>query len=307
MTFNSGLKILEKVPLADYTSWQVGGPAEFFCLPENKEQIQEAIRWSETRGLNLTILGGGSNVLIADAGIPGLTICMRRFSKTLVTKDTQYLFIQAYSGTGKSDLLKIFLQEKLAPALFLAGLPGDVGGGVVMNAGVSENIVPREFNEIVEWVDVLKWDINNFWIQRYFHKNLQWHYRHSEGWGPGIVVEVGFRWPKNFDPQILEKVRTANRNRLAKQPLDLPSCGSVFKNPEGSFKAAQLIDSCGLKGFRIGDAQVSTKHANFIVNLGQARASDIWTLICQVQQKVAQEKGVSLSTEVIKLGHWIPN
>ena len=126
------LKILKNVNCAEYTSWLVGGEAEHFCLPENIQQLQEALEFSKQQNLPVTILGGGSNVLISDQGIPGLTICLRRFSGVSFETRDGRIFIQALSGTAKSELLKIFLKNKLAPALFLAGLPGDVGGGVVI-------------------------------------------------------------------------------------------------------------------------------------------------------------------------------
>lgn len=292
------IQIDSNVSLASYTSWLIGGVAEHFCLPTNLQELQEAVRWAHEQKKEITVLSGGSNVLISDAGIKGLTICLRKFSGTEVQEDGRLLRITALSGTGKSELLKIYLKHKLAPALFLAGIPGDVGGGVAMNAGVSESMKPREFCEIVEWVEVLKPDLT---VQTYKHAEIDWSYRHSNGWQPGIVTRVGLVWQREPDSQILEKVRDANKIRLQKQPLDKPSCGSVFVNPPGH-KAAQLIDQCGLKGHQIGGAQVSTKHANFIVNLGSATAEDVWQLIEFVKSTVLQKTKVQLKTEVVRLG-----
>ncbi|MFN3455538.1 MAG: UDP-N-acetylmuramate dehydrogenase [Pseudobdellovibrio sp.] len=294
------LKILNNVKLSDYTSWLVGGEAEYFCLPETLEDLQEALYYAKEKKLPITVFGGGSNILISDQGISGLTICLRRFSKITTNIDGNRLIIEATSGVAKSELLKIFLKNKLAPALFLAGLPGDVGGGVVMNAGVAEMFKPREFMELVDWIDVLTVDGD---MRRLQKADLKISYRHTDGWQPHIVVNVGMSWSMEQDETILTQVREANKTRLTKQPLDMPSCGSVFKNPEG-YKAAQLIDQCGLKGFRIGDAQVSLKHANFIVNLDQAKASDVWSVITHVQRTVENLKGVKLVTEVVRLGNW---
>ncbi len=294
------LKILKNVNCAEYTSWLVGGEAEHFCLPENIQQLQEALEFSKQQNLPVTILGGGSNVLISDQGIPGLTICLRRFSSVNSEIRDGRIFIQALSGTAKSELLKIFLKNKLAPALFLAGLPGDVGGGVVMNAGVAESFHPREFMEFVDSIEVMN-PMGE--IHQINKSDLKISYRHTDGWQPNIITTVNMSWPLEEDLEILNKVKEANKTRLSKQPLDMPSCGSVFKNPEG-FKAAQLIDQCGLKGFRIGDAQVSLKHANFIVNLDQARAADIWDVILHVQKTVLEQKNVQLKTEVVRLGRW---
>ena len=340
------LNLLSSTNLAEYTSWLIGGPADHFCLPKTVEELQEALLLAKKNQWPVTILGGGSNVLVSDKGIRGLTIGLRRFSsishhieempigavakgtvpgremaKALVDKDqladqridrpndlpkkekgasTERLIIECLSGTSKSELLKLFLKYQLEPALFLAGLPGDVGGGVVMNAGVAENFNPREFMEMVDWIEVMTKDGE---VHKLKNTDLTVKYRHTDGWQPHIIVRVGLSWPYEKKPEILQKVREANKTRLTKQPLDMPSCGSVFKNPEG-YKAAQLIDQCGLKGFRMGDAQVSTKHANFIVNLGTARAVDVWAVIQHVQQEVLRQKGIGLTTEVVRLGEW---
>ncbi len=291
------MEILEKVSLQSKTSWQVGGQAQYFCEPANIDEFIQAVEWAKSKNLPLIPLGGGSNVLISDKGVLGLVVSFSQWAGTEVSEQGDDLKIVAKSGTSKYELLKIFLKQKLAPAIFLAGIPGDVGGGVVMNAGIGEAITPREFVEIVEWVEVLKLDK----VVRFSKDELKWSYRHCEGWGPGLILRVGISWPLQKDETILEKVKTANRTRLQKQPLDLPSCGSVFVNPPGE-KAAQLIESCGLKGLQVGQAQVSLKHANFIVNLGGAKASDIRELISRVQVEVERVKGIKLKTEVISLG-----
>lgn len=297
------MEIKNNILLAEYTSWMVGGPAEFFCLPETVEDVIEGVRWAESRGVPLTYFGGGTNVLVSDKGIRGLVMCLRRFSGTEVKENNGRLEIIAKAGTGKSELLKIFLKNKLPPALFLAGLPGDVGGGIAMNAGVAEAFVPREFVEITDWVEVLRFENGASQIHRYEKNDLHWEYRHTSGWQPGIVVRVGLSWPLEPDATILEKVKAANKSRLTKQPLDMPSCGSVFRNPP-AHKAAQLIDGCGLKGFTIGEAQVSLKHANFIVNLGEATASDIRRVIEHVKATVLAQRQVELQTEVVRIGDW---
>jgi UDP-N-acetylmuramate dehydrogenase len=298
--------IKQNESLAKYTSWLVGGIADYFAEPSTESELLQALDFAKVQKLPVSILGGGSNVLISDAGVRGLVICLKKFSKVEIKEsDSQRLEITALAGTSKSELLKIFLKYKLSPALFLAGLPGDIGGGVVMNAGVAENFSPREFVELVDWIRVLDFSSGTPASKVFQKSELDWSYRHCLGWGPGVIVEVGLSWPLSpKDESVLEKVREANKLRLSKQPLDMPSCGSVFKNPppETGFKAAQLIDSCGLKGFQIGQAQVSKKHANFIVNLGGATASDIWSLIQHVQKTVKAQKGLDLVTEVVHIG-----
>lgn len=294
------LNILKNVSLAPYTSWLIGGPAEVFCLPADLAQMKEALIYASENRLKVTVLGGGSNVLISDAGIKGLIICLRRLNEIISEVKDGNLLIDCLAGTAKSELLKLFLKHQLAPALFLAGLPGDVGGGIVMNAGVAEMFRPREFMELVDTVEVMTETGEIKVIEK---SELKISYRHSAGWQPHILVRAKISWPLEQDPQILSKVREANRLRLSKQPLDLPSCGSVFQNPEGH-KAAQLIDRCGLKGFQIGGAQVSFKHANFIVNQGGATATDVWNVIQHVQKTVKQKLNVDLITEVKRIGEW---
>lgn len=306
MKLPSGVAIEEKVALKPFTSWLVGGPADFFAQPIDLEQLQDVYGWGLLRGYPITILGGGTNVLISDKGVRGLTICLRRFAKSETREFTdpngqKHLAIECLAGTSKSELLKIFLKARLEPALFLAGLPGDVGGGVVMNAGVGEMMRPREFVEITDWIEVLQPDGAS--VERIPAKKLKWSYRHCEGWKPGIVVRVGLSWPLQPSDDVLARVKAANLVRMSKQPLDMPSCGSVFVNPEGR-KSGQLIESCGLKGFSVGGAKVSEKHANFIVNFKDARASDIHGVITHVKAEVSRQKGVALKTEVVYLGEW---
>ena len=293
------MEIQKQVLLAPYTSWQIGGPADYFCAPKTLEELSSAVAEAKQKSWKVTVLGGGSNVLVSDEGVEGLVICLKKFSGLTSAVEGSDFIIEAFSGTGKNELLKTYLKNKLAPALFLAGLPGDVGGGIVMNAGVSEKIEPREFGELVDWIEVLRFD--SLKVERVLAKDIRWHYRHSEGWQPGLVVKARLRWPYQQESDILNRVKAANLNRLNKQPLDLPSCGSVFINPDGH-KAAQLIQESGMKGHRVGDAQVSTKHANFIVNLGAATARDTLQVIQDVKDQVLRDKKVALKTEVVLLG-----
>lgn len=294
------LNVLQNVNLAQYTSWLIGGEAENFCMPLTIDDLKQALKFAEQNKLKITILGGGSNVLVSDKGIKGLTICLRKFSEIKFEIVGERINVDCLAGTAKSELLKLFLKHQLAPALFLAGLPGDVGGGVVMNAGVAEMFQPREFMELVDSIEVMTLQGEIKTLQK---SDLVINYRHTEGWQPHIVIRAKISWPLQKDENVLQKVRDANKTRLSKQPLDMPSCGSVFKNPEGH-KVAQLIDQCGLKGFRIGDAQVSLKHANFIVNLDKASATDTWNLILHVQNTVKEKTGVDIQTEVIRMGEW---
>jgi UDP-N-acetylmuramate dehydrogenase len=311
LTLPSGLVIERDFKLAPLTSWLVGGRADFLVQPKTVEELKEALRWAKAQKLAVTVLGGGTNVLVSDKGVRGLTIALRKMSGLESKEEGGKLKLTCLTGTSKSELLKIFLKFRLEPALFLAGLPGDVGGGIVMNAGVGEMFQPREFVEITEWIEVLRDKTveksgekgDDFEIVRLPKDKLIWNYRHCEGWKPGIVVRVGLAWPLEPSVDILQRVKAANQIRLSKQPLDMPSCGSVFRNPEGH-KSGQLIENSGLKGFAVGGAKVSEKHANFIVNFNQATAGDVHQVISHVQATVKSKKGVDLHTEVVYLGDW---
>lgn len=283
-------------------SWKIGGNAEYFCSPESIDDCKTAHQWAKDNKKDITYLGLGSNVLISDDGIPGLVICTRKLKSIEVKEQSEkdLLQIECLAGTGKMELLKVFLKYNLSPALMFAGIPGDIGGGIAMNAGIAEKIEPREFCEVIEWVEVLR----DNEIKRFSNTDLEWSYRICKGWQPGMIVKAGIAWPlSQSDPDIKQKVRTANKNRLTKQPLDKPSCGSVFVNPLPHY-SGQLIEELGLKGHQIGDAQISEKHANFIVNLGEAKAQDVKALIDLVKTKVKSEKNIDLKTEVRFLGNW---
>lgn len=292
-----------QVPLAPFTWWKIGGSADYLIEPKSIDEAAAAWRKATKSGGPVTWLGGGSNVLIGDRGIRGFVLLSRSLNRVEEVIETDgRLQIVTQSGAFKSELVKIFLKHKLAPALFLCGIPGEVGGGVVMNAGVGEEIRPREFCEIVDWIEIID-PAQDFAVKRIGARDLKWSYRHSEGWQPGWIVRVAVSWPLKVEEDLMNRVRLATRNRVQRQPLELPSCGSVFRNPPGH-KAGALIEKAGLKGYQVGAAQVSLKHANFIVNLGRATASDVRAVMDHVQTTVQTQFGVKLETEVRFLGEF---
>ena len=287
--------------LKDYNTWKVGGAADWCVRPSTQAEVQEAVNWGCDRQLPITVLSGGSNSLISDLGIEGLVILLDQFrgiSHLQVENNT--LSCEVLSGTPKSELLKVFVKHRLSPALFLAGLPGDVGGGVVMNAGVGHDIEPKEFKEIVEWFEYIPFaEPQN--IIRKTTNQIKWVYRNTQGWGPGVITRVGIRWSEEPQEDLLQRLQASNKRRMSSQPLQWPSCGSTFKNPTGD-KAGRLIDLCGLKKFRIGGAEVSDLHANFIINCGEATTQDILHVVHHVQQTVFDKYGIQLETEFKFLG-----
>jgi UDP-N-acetylmuramate dehydrogenase len=300
----SVLSFEENRPLKDFTSWLVGGSADHYCAPTGLDQIPQALEYAWKEQLPVSVLGGGTNVLISDQGVRGLVIHTYLLNKVEIINESDEFVLEAWCGTPKSEVLKHFLKRKLRPAVFLAGLPGDVGGGVVMNAGVGHGTSPKEFCEIVKSFDVVSINENGQINQQRFHKeSVHWHYRRSENWQPGIITQVQLSWPNTPEPQVLEEVRSGNKRRKSTQPLQWPSCGSVFKNPSGDH-AGRLIESAGLKGYQVGGAQVSDKHANFIINQDQATATDIHQLIQHVEKTVYEKFQIQLTNEVVYLGAW---
>lgn len=294
------LEIQKNQELKNLTGWKTGGAAEFFCRPQNLQHLKEAFKWAKEKNQPITLLGGGTNVLISDQGVRGLVISLTALTAFEVKEDKNQLFISALCGLPKFKLMRIFAKYKLAPALFLSGLPGDVGGGVVMNAGVGHDVSPKEFQSIVEWVKVLSFDGN---LKLFKKEDLKWQYRSCLGLGEGAVYEAGFSWPNEPLKDFHLKLKEMNQRRTSTQPLSESSCGSVFKNPPNE-KAGRLIEKSGLKGHRIGGAEVSTRHANFIVNKGGALSSDIDRLICHVRETVKKDSNIMLEMEIRCLGEW---
>jgi len=297
----------EKKSLRELNWWKVGGIARYFAAPTTMGQLQEVLRFSYQSKLKYWVISGGSNVLVQEGALQGVVISMHSFTGVEVLSTSPDTVIECRAGTPKSEVAKIFLQNRLAPAVFLTGIPGDMGAGVVMNAGIGESRVPREFCEITQEIEVLSYDAasDTFTIRRIQGADIQWEYRHSSGWQPGIITKVKVKWPNQPDAQVPNDVRAQTQKRVATQPLNLPNCGSVFRNPIGH-KSAQLIEGCKLKGFRVGGACVSTKHANFIVNDQGATAQDVDQVIRHVRETVFKQTGVELKAEVVYIGDW-PN
>jgi UDP-N-acetylmuramate dehydrogenase len=287
--------------LAEFTTWKIGGLADWCARPTTPQEVQDACRWAIDKKMPITVLSGGSNVLISDDGIEGLVLLLDKLvGIDNISYNNDVLMCECLAGTRKSDLLKVFVKQKLSPAIFLAGLPGDVGGGVVMNAGVGHDVLPKEFVEITDWIEYVPFDQPEV-ILRKEKKDIKWTYRHSSDWGPGVITRVGISWVEKPQADLLQRLQGSNQRRMASQPLQWPSCGSTFKNPPG-YKAGRLIEECGLKGFQVGGAQVSDLHANFILNRGGAMARDIIAVVHHVQQTVKKMKNVDLEWEYKFLG-----
>jgi UDP-N-acetylmuramate dehydrogenase len=300
-------KVRRDAPLADYVAYGIGGPADVLLEPEGEADVRRAIELAQQSRAPLTVLGNGTNLLVRDGGIRGLVLFMgqRRAHESL---DDGIETLEAHGGTvllraparcAKARLLDFALTHAYAGLEFSAGIPGSLGGAVFMNAGTKWG----SYGDVIEKVRFFNP------TQGFFEKSgpeLGFRYRgHGEGLldGRTVVLSVELRLRQGTVAEIRAKVDEILTYRGGKQPLELRNCGSVFKNPAGSeLGAGRLIEACGLKGHTVGGAQVSTKHANFILNLGQARAADVELLIAEIQRIVQERKGIALETEVIILG-----
>ena len=276
-------------PMAKHTSFRIGGPAAVMALPKNPEELAEILRKSALLDCKLAILGAGTNVLAPDAGLDGIVVCLKDALDGITLLDGGKLRVAA--GVTMTKAAVFAANHGLSGLEFAHGIPGTVGGGVYMNAGAYGG----EICQVCESVDVMDQAGN---IRTYSNEEMEFSYRHSvlEENG-GIVISAVFALTAMPHEEIRETMRQLMAKRSASQPLDLPSAGSAFKRPVGGYAAA-LIDQNGLKGFQIGGAAVSTKHAGFVVNMGDATAEDVKSLLVQVSDKVFATTGIRLEPEV---------
>lgn len=286
-----GLTILHHEPLARYTSWRVGGPADRLVLADSVEALQTFLQ-QLSASEPLTFIGLGSNLLVRDGGVRGTVVVMHQALQTL---ERQGEAIFAEAGVTCAKLARFAASQQRVGAEFMAGIPGTVGGALAMNAGCYGG-------ETWQWVSAVKTINRAGVVQTRARHEYQPSYRHvthpaADEWFLG----GWFNMPEGDGQASAEQIKQLLAKRLASQPLNMPSAGSTFRNPEGDF-AARLIEASGLKGVTIGGAQVSEKHANFVVNLGQATAADIEALIALMQQTVRAKQGIELIQEVKVIG-----
>ncbi|WP_309743513.1 UDP-N-acetylmuramate dehydrogenase [Chamaesiphon sp. OTE_20_metabat_361] len=286
------------ISLKGLTTWKVGGPAEWYLEPKTLAQTQSGLAWAQLNKLPITIIGAGSNLLISDKGLAGLVICTRHLRYVNTQVDGENHSIQADAGKMVASLAWQAARKGWGGMEWAAGIPGTVGGAVVMNAGAHGHST----QEILVSTEVLNLDGS---IETLTNQDLDYSYRTSILQGDSrIVLSATFQLRATGDAEDI-KARTFRdlEKRHSKQPYDRPSCGSVFRNPTPLYAAA-LIESLGLKGHRIGDAEVSTLHANFIINRKDAKASEILELIYYVQSQVRAKYSIELEPEVKMLGEF---
>ncbi len=286
------ISIYKNEPMKKHTTFRVGGPADYFIVPKSLEEVRQVIALCKEMSLPYYILGNGSNLLVSDNGYRGVVI---QIYKELGEIEVQGECIRAQAGALLSKVGSVALAEALTGFEFAAGIPGCVGGAVVMNAGAYGG----EMKDILESVTVLTPEGE---VLTLTNEELELGYRTSIIAKKGyIVLEAIFKLRKGNQQDIKACMDDLRMKRTTKQPLEYPSAGSTFKRPEGYF-AGKLIEDAGLRGFTVGNAQVSEKHCGFVINKGEATAKDIWSLMQQVSQIVWDKFGVKLEPEVKRLG-----
>jgi len=284
-------RLFAEEPLAPYTTWRIGGPAELLAQPVDREDLLLAIRWARSSGTPWRVLGNGSNLLVADGGVRGLVIRMRRVLDSVHVDGAR---VRAGCGAMLPALANLAASKGLAGLEFAAGIPATLGGALVMNAGWHEN----EIGPLVRWVEQVD---SEGAVTRHDGAACAFRYRGSRFREAGVLLLEAELLLQSGDPaQIRERLDSYAASRKTNQPTELPSCGSVFVQPEGDY-AGRLIDQAGLKGLRVGDLEVSTKHANFFVNHGEGTCLDALALVERVEREIDRRFGVRLERE---FEHW---
>ncbi len=284
--------ILTEEPMSRHTTFRIGGEAACFIRISSEEQLRKLIPYFENVGVEYFVLGKGSNLLVGDKGYPGVILQISDACQQIETEENR---LQVQAGAALSKVALFAMERGLEGLEFAAGIPGTVGGGVVMNAGAYGG----EMKQVVESVRVLSSEGEILTLD---NDTMEFGYRTSIIRNRNFtVLSVTFRLREGNREEIRARIEDFQKRRMEKQPLNYPSAGSTFKRPEGYF-AGKLIMDAGLRGFQIGDARVSDKHCGFVVNVGKATARDVTDVIEEVQEKVRERFGVSLEREVIYLG-----
>ena len=274
-------------PMRNHTSFKIGGPADIFVSPRTEDEVIEALSFLKENDIPFTVIGNGSNLLVSDKGIRGCVISLgKNFTSLRCIDDTIY----SSSGTLLSRIANLAYENSLAGFEFASGIPGSLGGAIVMNAGAYGG----EMKDVVVTTKYIDTDGSIKKCTRTEHEFL---YRKSRFGNGEIILSSSLKLKKGSKEEIKETMNDLAGRRKDKQPLEYPSAGSTFKRPEGYF-AAKLIDDAGLRGFGIGGAMVSDKHCGFVINKGDATFDDVARLISHIQSVVFEKFGVSLEPEV---------
>ena len=288
----SASNVLENEPMSRHTTFRTGGPASLFIRPDNKEQLVEVMALIKKLGTEFFVLGNGSNLLVSDNGFDGVVISLSKMNDIHLEGDND---IYAEAGAMNSQIAAFARDNGLKNFEFAAGIPGTIGGAMIMNAGAyggEMKLVTRSVTVLSPEGEIMVLD----------NASMEFGYRFSAIKGRGyIVISVLLSLEKGDKETITKNMQELAAKRREKQPLEFPSAGSTFKRPEGYF-AGKLIEDVGLRGFSVGDAAVSEKHCGFVINKGNATSAEVYELICEVKKRVYENSGVTLEPEVIMLG-----
>ena len=280
-------------PMADHTTFGIGGPAGCMVFPDNREELSELLQYANMENIPAFFTGSGSNILVWDKGFDGFVISLRKTFKRLTITDNYHII--AESGVMLGTLVKEAIRSNIGGLESLIGVPGTLGGALIMNAGAYGSEISNYFEEAKTMT--LEGE-----MKIYKKNDVDFSYRHSTFPEYEMLIEATFNCHKGVAELIQKDKEKASQRRKSNQPLRYRSAGSIFKNPSNKLSAGYLIDKAGLKGTQRGGACISEKHANFIINLGEATAEDVFYLIRLAKQKVAKEFNVNLELEVKLVG-----
>jgi len=288
-----GDHVVFDAPMSRFTSLRVGGPADALATPADRTELEQLLRVCAIHRLSHHVLGSGFNTLVLDGGLPSVAISLRRFRRL---EERPGMLLRAEAGVSHSQVTRLCCSRGFSGLEFGAGIPGTVGGWIAMNAGIPQ----RELMDVVREVEVVSPT-----GRRRSHvgrERLRFSYRALRGLAPGSIIVSALLGVQLSTPETVRKeVERLLARRQETQPLDVPSCGSVFRNPHGDH-AGRLIEAAGLKGLRVGGAEISSVHANFIANTGGATAADVLALIDRARSEVQRRFGVNLELEVQVVG-----
>ncbi|MBI5586921.1 MAG: UDP-N-acetylmuramate dehydrogenase [Deltaproteobacteria bacterium] len=285
-------KVLFNVPMSEYTSFRIGGNADVMAFPQDEGDLKDILSFAEAKNFPFYILGAGTNLLVRDGGVRGIVINMSEGFKDIVWQEETKAVVGA--GVKLAEVLNVCKEKGLAGLEFSAGIPGTVGGAVLMNAGAHGG----EMKDIVEGVEILGKKGQKGFIP---NGDLGFSYRKTGLPKGAVVIRAHMRFAKSSAEAVRDKIKEIAEKRKGTGKIAYPNAGSIFKNPEGKF-AGRLIEEAGLKGEVSGDAQVSEAHANWIVNTGRARAKDVLALMAIIRDRVYSLKGVVLEPEIKVIG-----
>jgi UDP-N-acetylmuramate dehydrogenase len=284
-------RVIPDAPLKRYTSLRVGGPADVLLFPRNADELRSIVRHAGEKKIPVLVLGRGTNLIVRDKGVRGWVVSLTQGMKS-ARLDGE--IVEAEAGLSLQRLVQFTAQKGLTGFEPFYGIPGTVGGGLAMNAGAWG----AELKDLLHSMTLMRKD-GTLAEQR--RSKLRFSYRHLELPRSWIILKGRFQLKQAGKEEILERIDSYSERRKMSQPLDYPSAGSIFKNPKEG-PAGRWIEAAGLKGFRMGQAMVSNRHANFIVNLGKANAEELLKLMEWVEKRVFEEKGIALEREVRVVG-----